>query len=89
MLLHDGLVHELVREHVFPRRIVDDDRCVADYGSEVVKRDGVDALPTTDANSAELSLPVAANDAVDVLSAVGGDTRTGGVTRRHEQVGHD
>ena len=74
-LLHHRLVHELVRQDVVARGIVDDDGRVADDGREVLERDREHALPAADPDRSEVSLAVASHDAVDVLAAV--HARTG------------
>ena len=70
-LLHHRFVHELVGEHVVPRRVVDDNRRVADDGREILERHGKHALSAADADRAEVALPIASHDAVDILSTVG------------------
>src|ERR1051325_5454172 len=69
VLAHHRLVHELVREDVLARRVVDDDRRVADHRGEVVEVDGVHALSATDADRSEFAGTIAADDAVDVFAA--------------------
>src|SRR5213078_2925107 len=82
-------IHELVREHVLARRIVDDDWGIAHHRREIVKSDRVHTLPTTDADSAKLSLPVAPNNAVDVLAAVGRHACTDDIRGGGLQISHD
>src|SRR5205807_3085593 len=74
-LLHHRLIDELVREDVLTRRVVNDDRRVADHGGQIVVVHGVHPLPTTDADAAELLLPLTADDAVDVFAALEGSLR--------------
>ena len=88
MLLHHRLVHELVRQHVLPRRIVNDDRRVADNCSEVMKRHGVHPLSAANADCAEFALPIAANDAVDVFPTVRRDARADDVDRCGLKISH-
>ena len=75
MLSHHRLVHEFVREHVFARRIVDHDRRVAHDRRQILEGDRGHFLSAADSDRAEVALPVAADDAVDVLTAVGGGLR--------------
>ena len=70
MFLHHRLVDELVREHVLPRRVVNDDRRVADHGGQIVVVHGVHTLAATDAYAAEFLLPLTADDAVNVFAAL-------------------
>src|SRR5690606_14943947 len=73
VIAHDGLVHQLVREHVLPRGVVDPDRRVTYDRGQVAVVHRVDAVATvTDADRTEIALFGRLDDTIDVLALVRG-----------------
>src|SRR4051812_46593812 len=69
VLLHDGLVDALVREHVLASRILDDHRRVRDHRADVLVVDRVDlGRIGPESQRAEAERLLGADDAVDVLA---------------------
>ena len=68
-IFHHQLVHVLVRQRVFTRRIEDDERTVGDDGGEFFVRNGVDLVAAAaDADRPEIARDIGLDDAVNVLA---------------------